>query len=186
MQKKYQNVSLSALGLFQYPTGEQGAAALGYNPAAIAAAPPAMLRAFCGVGNPFAPGFINSGDYVLDIGCGAGFDMLNAGRLTGRNGLVCGTDLTPEMAEVAETGLKGVCENKFEIIIVDSERLPFSENFFDRVISNGVINLVADKQKIFTEIFHVLKPGGLLRFADVILEKTRPAPTPGDIEAWAQ
>ncbi len=147
---------------------------------------PKLLQSFCGVGNPFSLGNILSGDAVLDFGCGAGFDLYVAGGLVGKGGRVCGVDLTDAMAERARENLFLADMTNFEIRIMDSETIPYCDNSFDFVISNGVINLTPDKQVCFLDIFRVLKPGGRLQFADVVLEKELPAGLAGSAEAWSQ
>ncbi|MFH1217166.1 MAG: methyltransferase domain-containing protein [Pseudomonadota bacterium] len=186
IRSKYRDVSLSAAGKFQYPTGREGAEQLGYDPAVIAAAPVGMLTSFCGVGNPFSLGDIKKGEYVLDFGCGAGFDMYVAARLVGKDGLVCGVDLTEAMVIRAKKNLQKEEINHVEIQLVNGESIPWQSSFFDVVISNGVINLSPGKEKCFAEIHRVLKPGGRIQFADVVLEKALPKHLTGSVEAWSQ
>jgi ubiquinone/menaquinone biosynthesis C-methylase UbiE len=172
--------------LFEYPTGKTGAETLGYDSAAINETPPALLNSFCGVGNPFSIGDIQPGSNLLDIGSGAGFDLYVARRIIGDAGLVCGVDLTPEMVEVARRNLSEAGMDKIEVVNISSEKIPFDDNMFDTVISNGVINLSPCKQELFQEIFRVLKNGGRLLFADVVLEKELPDTLVGSAEAWSQ
>jgi arsenite methyltransferase len=186
IRKKYAGVSVSAIGKFEYPTGRGGARALGYNPAIIESAVPNLLESFCGVGNPFSLGDIRPGYVVLDIGCGAGFDLFTASRLVGENGRVCGIDLTDEMIERSQNNLADANVSNVEIKKVDSENIPYDDNTFDVVISNGVINLSPDKNITFSEIYRVLKPEGRLQFADVVLENELPANMAGSLEAWSQ
>jgi len=164
----------------------EGAQALGYDPAIIRSAHSGLLGSFCGVGNPFSLGEIRAGDQVLDFGCGAGFDLYIASRLAGEKGFVYGIDLTREMAERAQENLRRSGIANFEIKIIDSEIIPYNDNMFDVVSSNGVINLSPDKQTSFEEIYRVLKPGGRLQFADVVLEHELPAELAGSAEAWTQ
>ena len=172
--------------MFEYPTGKAGLEALGYDPAAINEAPPALLKSFCGVGNPFSISVIQPGSNVLDIGSGAGFDLYIAKRIVGDGGMVSGIDLTPEMVELARRNLFESGMNNIEVVNVSSEKIPFDNNTFDTVISNGVINLSPCKQELFQEIFRVLKSGGRLQFADVVLEKELPGNLVGSAEAWSQ
>ena len=159
---------------------------MGYEPVFIHAAPPSLLNSFCGVGNPFSLGEIQPGSNVLDIGSGAGFDLYVAKRLTGKSGRVCGIDLTSEMVDRARLSLAESGMDDIEVIHVSSEEIPYDDNTFDAVVSNGVINLSPCKQELFQEIFRVLKNGGRLQFADVILEKELPGTLVGSLEAWSQ
>jgi len=172
--------------MFEYPTGKAGVDALGYDAEDINGAPPALLKSFCGVGNPFSIGDIPPGSSVLDIGSGAGFDLYVAKRMVGSGGMVCGIDLTPEMVELARRNLTEAGIDNVEVISVSSEKIPFKDNTFDTVISNGVINLSPCKQELFQEIFRVLKNSGKFQFADVVLEKELPDTLVGSAEAWSQ
>ena len=159
---------------------------MGYDPVFIQEAPPSCLKSFCGVGNPFSLGEIESGNNVLDIGSGAGFDLYIAKRLAGESGRVCGIDLTRDMVDLARKNLAESGMNDIEILLVFSEAIPYDDNTFDTVISNGVINLSPCKRELFLEIFRVLKNGGQLQFADVVLEKELPGTLAGSLEAWSQ
>jgi arsenite methyltransferase len=186
IRDKYAEVSISAEGKFQYPTGKDGAKALGYDPAIMENAHSQFFESSCGVGNPFSLGAIRLAATVLDFGCGGGFDLFVASKLVGENGRVCGIDLTEDMVVRATENLALAGITNFEIKKVDSEIIPYDDNSFDVVISNGVINLSPCKQTSFKEIYRVLKPGGRLQFADVVLEKDLPASLAGSAEAWSQ
>jgi len=123
---------------------------------------------------------------VLDIGSGAGFDLYVASRLVGESGKVCGIDLTREMVDLSRKNLAKSGMNNIEVILVSSEEIPYNNNTFDTIISNGVINLSPCKQELFQEIFRVLKNDGKLQFADVVLEKELPDTLVGSLEAWSQ
>jgi SAM-dependent methyltransferase len=183
---KYAEVSISAEGKFQYPTGKDGATALGYDPAIIESAHTRFFESSCGVGNPFSLGTIRLGDAVLDFGCGAGLDMFVASRLVGEGGRVCGIDLTEAMIVRARENLTLAGIANYEVKKVDSEIIPYDDHSFDVVISNGVINLSPCKQTGIKEIYRVLKPGGRLQFADVVLEQELPVSLAGSAEAWSQ
>ncbi len=179
-------MAISSEGKFGYPTGRAGAEALGYDPVFIREAPASLLKSFCGVGNPFSLGEIQPGNNVLDIGSGAGFDLYVASRLVGESGRVCGIDLTREMVDLARQNLAASGMNNIDVTHVSTEEIPYRDNTFDTVISNGVINLSPCKQELFQEIFRVLKNGGRLQFADVVLEKELPGTLAGSLEAWSQ
>ena len=186
MRSKYSEVARSVSGKFAYPTGKEGARALGYDPALVDAAHPGLLEAFCGVGNPFALFPIQSGSTILDVGCGAGFDLYIAARLAGPKGSVHGVDLTGAMVARARENLQKAGIANAEVREVGSESLPFEDACFDVVISNGVINLSPDKGTLFREINRVLKPEGKFGFADVVLEQALPQGMAGSAEAWSQ
>jgi len=186
IRQKYSGVAISPAGMFEYPTGKAGLEALGYDSAAINEAPPALLKSFCGVGNPFSISVIQPGSNVLDIGSGAGFDLYVAKRIVGDGGIVSGIDLTPEMVEVARRNLSKTGMDNVEVVNVSSEKIPFDNNIFDTVISNGVINLSPCKRELFHEIYRVLKSGGRFQFADVVLENELPGNLVGSAEAWSQ
>jgi arsenite methyltransferase len=186
IRNKYAEVSISSAGKFPYPTGKDGAKALGYDPALIESAHAKFFESSCGVGNPFSLGLIQPGDAVLDYGCGAGFDLFVAAKLVGETGRVRGIDLTLEMVERARKNLALAGVRNFEIIKVDSEIIPYDDDSFDVVLSNGVINLSSSKITSFAEIYRVLKSGGNLLFADMVLENALPAALTGSAEAWSQ
>lgn len=185
MRSKYSEVAQSASGKFAYPTGREGARALRYDPAFIDAALPELLESFCGVGNPFSLFTIQPGTLILDVGCGAGFDLYIAAQLTGTHGRVYGVDLTEAMVARACEHIQQADIENAEVLQVTSERLPFKDNTFDVVISNGVINLSPDKETLFREINRVLKPGGWFGFADVVMEQELPQGMSGSAEAWS-
>jgi ubiquinone/menaquinone biosynthesis C-methylase UbiE len=122
----------------------------------------------------------------LDFGCGAGFDLLVASRLVGTSGLVCGVYLTKDMIDRAISHLNDAGITNYGARQIDSEDIPYPDNFFDYVISNGVINLSPLKPPCFREIYRVLKPGGRIQFADVVLERDLPADMKDSTEAWSQ
>lgn len=186
VRKKYAEVSCTAAGKFKYPTGKEGALNLGYDLSVIAAVPDDLLESFCGVGNPFKLGPLHSGEVILDIGCGAGFDLINAGLLVGPAGKVCGIDLTKEMLEKASKTIRRAGLTNSEVILAGSDDIPYSNSTFDVVISNGVLNLSPLKEKSFQEIYRVLKQGGRFQFADIVLKEDLPDNIAGSLKAWSE
>ncbi len=185
IRRKYAEVSTSAEGKFAYPTGREGALFLGYDRALVEELPREILASFCGVGNPFALGPIETGESVLDVGSGAGFDMIVASRYVGEGGQVCGVDLTPEMAAQARKNLALAGVANGEIREGSSEAIPFNDASFDVVISNGVLNLSPQKELSFREILRVLKRGGRMQFADIVLEEGAEQANACSIDAWS-
>lgn len=185
VRKKYAEVSHSITGRFRYLTGKAGAAALGYDLSVLADLPGEVFETFCGVGNPFALGEVHRGEKVLDMGCGAGLDMILASRLVGAIGQVCGIDLTPEMVEKARSNFARAKAHNANAVVASSEAVPYDDDTFDVVISNGVLNLSPLKEQSLREMFRVLKPGGRLQFADIVLNEDLPAEMTNSLEAWS-
>lgn len=186
VHKKYSSVANSAEGMFKYPTGREGAARLGYDEALLSAMSPESLNSFCGVGNPHDIAPIEPGASVLDVGCGAGFDLIVARKAVGETGRVCGIDMTPEMLARARKNFLELGIEDIELELVDSEKIPYPDASFDVVISSGVINLSPAKLGLFREIHRVLKPGARLQFADIVLDKPLPPAMAGNLDGWAQ
>lgn len=185
IRRKYAEASQSIAGKFRYLTGKEGAAALGYSLAMLSDLPEEVFDTFCGVGNPFALGPLGSGEMILDVGCGSGLDMILASRLVGMTGQVCGIDITPEMVEKARANLLRAKAHNANAVVASSEAIPYDNNTFDLVISNGVLNLSPLKEQSVREIFRVLKPGGRLQLADIVLNEDLPAEMTNSLEAWS-
>jgi arsenite methyltransferase len=187
IREKYDRVAATGAGAcFRYPTGKDGMAQQGYPTEILDDFPAEVLAAFCGVGNPFSLGPLNPGDAVLDIGCGAGVDSLVAGRLVGAGGRVVGLDVTEAMIEKARAhqARLGLADVTFQM--GDAEALPFPDNDFDAVISNGVFNLALDKARALSEAHRVLKPGGRFMVADMVLVAALPPDLGNKVENWFQ
>ena len=162
----------------KFPVGPGSAKRLGYDPAEVDALPSAVTESFCGVGNPFLMGEPNSGQTVLDVGCGAGFDTLLAAQRVGPNGKVIGVDFTLQMIAKARTNAESLGLMNVELVLGEIEALPLADSSIDLVISNGVFNLCLDKPTVLSEIFRVLNPKGRLQMADILLE---PHVTPEEV-----
>jgi len=169
IKKTYSSVSEEPGRDFIFPTGRSWAEDLGY-PAELANVPDSAVESFAGVANPWTMGRLSAGERVLDLGSGAGTDSLVAAQMVGADGRVTGIDMTAPMlakarAAAAEMGVANV-----EFVEGEAERLPFSDASFDVVISNGVIDLVPDKDAVFAELYRVLVPGGRMQIADVTIQ----------------
>jgi arsenite methyltransferase len=168
IQKAYTDVSSTPDSDFIFPTGRAWAQDLGY-PAELAAVPDASVDSFAGVANHFVLGGLNPGETVLDLGCGAGTDLLIAAQMVGPEGRAIGVDMTPEMLRRARESANGMGLANVELHESLIESLPLDDESVDVVISNGVIDLVPDKDAVFAEIDRVLRPGGRMQVADVII-----------------
>jgi arsenite methyltransferase len=169
IKKTYACVSDEPEGDFIFPTGRAWAEDLGY-PAEFANVPDKAVESFAGVANLWQLGRLAPGERVLDLGSGAGTDSLIAAQMVGERGRVTGIDMTVEMlakarAAASEAGLANV-----EFVEAEAEQLPFADASFDVVISNGVIDLIPDKDAVYAELHRVLAPGGRLQIADVTIQ----------------
>jgi SAM-dependent methyltransferase len=184
VRDKYKDVATNPYGTFHFHTGRPLAALLGYDPAVVDSLPDRAIESFAGVGNPHSLRPHAAGDRVVDLGSGGGFDCFVAARAVGPDGSVIGVDMTPEMlAKSRETADElGFTNVEFRAGIL--EELPVDDGWADVVISNGVINLCADKQAVFTEIRRVLRPGGTLQFADIANGRPVPPEALRDIDLW--
>jgi len=184
IQETYAAVSREPDRDFMFPTGRAWAADLGYPAELLARVPDASCESFAGVANPFSLGPLEPGEDVLDIGCGAGMDTLIAAQMVRPAGSVTGIDMTPEMAAKARRSITEMGLDTVTIVDGSAEQLPFSDTSFDVVISNGVIDLIPDKDAVFSEIVRVLRPGGRIQLADVTIQ--RPVSEEGrrNIDLW--
>jgi SAM-dependent methyltransferase len=184
VRDKYRAVAVDPTSAYHFHTGRALAARLGYEPDVVDALPDAAVESFAGVGNPFALCRLSTGERVVDVGSGAGFDSFVAAGQVGPEGRVVGIDMTPEMLAKsrATAELLGLPWVEFREGL--AEALPVSHDWADAVISNGVINLCADKRTVFAEIFRVLRPGGVLQFADIANGRPVPAEALRDIDLW--
>ena len=182
---KYTEVALEPEKGFHFHTGRPLAMMLGYDAASIDRLPASTVESFAGTGNPFSMGQLNPGETVLDIGCGSGFDTLQAATQVGPTGRVIAVDMTPAMLEKTRAGAAALGLDNVETREGFMEELPVDDESIDVVISNGVINLTPDKAGVMREIHRVLKPGGRFQIGDIIVHKEVPQDAKDDIDLWS-
>ena len=146
--------------------------------------PETAAESFAGVANPFSLGALERGERVLDLGCGAGTDTLVAAQMVGVEGRVTGLDMTQEMLEKARSAAAEMGAGNVELVESEAERLPFADEGFDVVISNGVIDLIPDKDAVFAELYRVLVPGGRIQVADVTIQNPVSEEGRRNIDLW--
>ena len=183
IKKTYASVSEAPENDFIFPTGRAWAEDLGY-PEELANVPESAVESFAGVANPWAMGRLAVGERVLDLGSGAGTDSLIAAQMVGAEGSVTGIDMTPAMLAKARAAAAEMGIGNVEFVEGEAERLPFPDAAFDVVISNGVIDLIPDKDAVFAELFRVLVPGGRLQIADVTVQNPVGAEGRRNIDLW--
>lgn len=184
VKDKYREVAVDPHRTFHFHTGRPLAARLGYEQDAVDALPDAAVESFAGVGNPFSLRRLQPGERVVDVGSGAGFDSFIAAGQVGSDGHVVGVDMTPEMLAKSRSTAAALGLDHAEFRDGLAEQLPVEDGWADVIISNGVINLCADKQAVFLELFRVLKPGGRLQFADIANGRPVPPEALRDIDLW--
>lgn len=185
VQTMYSRVAASPAGDFHFHRGpEYAAKMLGYDATELAALPAEVTSSFAGVGNPHAIDRIPIGSTVLDIGCGAGTDLLLAARQTGPTGRAIGVDMTEAMRGRALQGAATSGLTHVDVRNGDATRLPVDDRSIDVVISNGVLNLVPEKERAVAEIARVIKPGGGVQIADIIIGEALPDSALRDIDLW--
>jgi arsenite methyltransferase len=184
VQDKYRDVAVDPHGAHHFHTGRPLAARLGYDQSVVDSLPDRAVESFAGVGNPFSLRRLEPGERVVDVGSGAGFDAFIAAGQVGPTGRVVGIDMTREMLDKSRATAGQLQIGHVEFREGLAEEIPIDSGWADAVISNGVINLCADKQAVFAEIFRVLRPGGVLQFADIANGQPVPPEAMRDIDLW--
>jgi len=183
IKKTYASVSEDPATERIFPTGRAWAEDLDYPPE-LRAVPDTAVASYAGVANPFSLGRLEPGERVVDLGCGAGTDTLVAAQMVGPEGHVTGIDMTPEMLARARRAADELGVENVELVEAEVERLPLADESVDVVISNGVIDLVPDKDAVFAEIYRVLRPGGRMQVADVTLQRPVSEEGKRNIDLW--
>ena len=184
VRDKYREVAVDPNATFHFHVGRANAARLAYEPDVVDALSGRAVESFAGVGNPFSLRRLQPGEHVVDVGSGAGFDSFVAAVQVGDTGFVVGVDMTAEMLKKSRATGEALGFAHVEFCEGLAEDLPVEDGWADAVISNGVINLCADKQAVFHEIHRVLKPGGWLQFADIANGRPVPPEALRDIDLW--
>lgn len=184
ISQEYEAVAQTPGKGFHFHTGKCLATIVEYQPEWLEGIPESVIESFAGTGNPFAIGTIVAGESVVDIGCGAGIDSFIAAKMVGPDGRVIGVDMTAAMLAKARKAQDTIeCPQlQFEHGFI--EELPIADHWADVIISNGVINLAPDKERVLREMHRVLKPGGRLQIADILVQKEVPESAKRKIDLW--
>jgi SAM-dependent methyltransferase len=185
IQSIYARVAADPNGAFHFHRGPAYAAELlGYDAHALSALPAGSTESFAGVANPHRIAPIRSGATVVDVGCGAGMDLLLAAKAVGSTGHAIGVDMTDAMAERTRAAARAIGLDQVEVRLGDAQALPIDSNTIDVVISNGVLNLTPDKDAAFREVLRVLAPGGEFLYGDIVLAAELDETLRRDIDLW--
>ena len=184
VKSKYREVALKPDGDFHFHIGRRLATRLGYDASVVDPLPDAAVESFAGVANPFAQRTLEPGERVVDAGSGGGFDCFVAAQQVGPRGRVVGVDMLDEMLEKSRSIAKTMGFGHVEFRAGLLEDMPVEDDWADAVISNGVINLCADKQGVFAEVHRVLRPGGWFQFGDIANGKPVPESAVANIDLW--
>ncbi len=184
VKSKYREVAVDPHGNYHFHTGRRAAKRVGYDRLVVDRMPDAAIESFAGVANPFALRQLEAGEKVVDTGSGAGFDCFIAAQQVGPTGRVVGIDMLAEMLARSRAAAKEMELDNVEFREGIIEAMPVEDGWADVVISNGVLNLCADKKRAFEEIWRVLRPGGRLQFADIANGKPVPESAIHDIDLW--
>jgi arsenite methyltransferase len=184
IQDEYAVVAQEPEHGFHFFVGRPLARLLGYDDAWLDGVPEATIASFAGTGNPFSLGALRADERVVDVGSGGGIDSLIAAKMVGPSGRVIGVDMTPAMLDKARTGAVAADMTNVEFRKGFGESLPVEDGWADVVISNGVLNLMPDKDAALREMARVLKPGGRLQIGDILVQKPVPQDAKEDIALW--
>jgi len=185
IQHEYEGVALTPEQGFHFHTGRKLAGMLDYHDEWLEGIPELAIESFAGTGNPFAVGELRAGESVVDIGSGAGIDSLIAAKMVGPHGQVIGVDMTPAMLEKATRAAENAGLDNVTFRQGYGEALPVEDGWADVIISNGVLNLMPDKQAGLGEMVRVLKPNGRLQIGDILVQKEVPLSAKQDIALWS-
>lgn len=184
IRDEYAAVATDPARGFHFHTGRPLARLLGYPEPLLEGIPDEAIASMAGTGNPFALGPVVEGEHVVDCGSGSGVDSLVAGRLVGPAGFVVGVDMTPPMVDRARSAARGAGIGNVDFREGYLEALPVDDGWADLVISNGVLNLVPDKAAALAEMHRVLRPGGRLQLADIVLGRPVSDGSKHDVSLW--
>jgi SAM-dependent methyltransferase len=184
VKDKYREVAVDPNGDYHFHTGRPLAKRLGYDASIVDSLPDVAVESFAGVANPFSLRPLQPGEKIVDAGAGAGFDCFVAAALTGDTGQVIGVDMTDHMLAKSRATAAEMGHSNVEFREGLLEDMPIEDGWADVVISNGVINLCADKKQVLSEIMRVLRPGGYLQYADIANGKPVPEAAMQNIDLW--
>jgi SAM-dependent methyltransferase len=169
---------------FHFHTGRRLARIVEYQDEWFEGIPESVVACFAGTGNPFSIQPLATGERVVDLGCGGGVDSFIAARQVGPSGAVVGIDMTPEMLERARAAQAETAIEQLEFKHGYLEQIPVSDGWADVIISNGVVNLCPDKRGTFREIHRVLRPGGRIQIADILVSRAVSEAAKQKIDLW--
>jgi len=184
IKNEYKEVAENPNKGFHFHTGRKLTQIVGYRDEWLLGIPERAIESFAGTGNPFTMGELAPGEKVVDIGSGGGIDALIAANMVGSNGYVIGVDMTPAMLARARLAAQDSNTQNLEFKKAYMENLPVTDTWADVVISNGVFNLAPDKAKVLSEMFRILRSGGRLQIADIMVDKKVPEGAKRNIDLW--
>ena len=181
---KYSEVAQKPGAEFNFPVGREFAESVGYPQGELNRLPATMWESFTGAGNPQPYVDPQPGETVLDLGCGAGLDLLFYARAVGKEGKLYGLDLSLAMLEKAKRNLEACAVQNVEFLNVAADAIPLPDMSVDLVTANGIYNLSPDKDAVMREVYRVLKPGGRTVFAEIVLKSALPEEIRKDVNDW--